>query len=317
MDVLKLPIPQDSVKQNLQSKQDGSMESNRLVDYPVLKTENISNTPKKGSNGKINAMSQSPTALNHRVLGSQGSTDHITNNKIDFKNKASLKISVNTPKASPRRKRKRYLSNPVNETSNVPTNDGNQNDMLIPSGSPTSAMKRKRRRSASLSMNPTNNSPKENKNQENIPAHFKADILLNMEKKTFSPQKKNIRTPIKRSRADSGNTGIATSPKVNNTACVSPPKNNPISVPPNMTVWGWSPNRGKFKPKSVKYQNGLVVEHSEVGEAQLATSFKSKWQSVSYITDVIQSGSPKYFLRPLTVLCTIRMAIIRFKGTLG
>ena len=313
MDVLKLPIPQDSVKQNLQSKQAGSVECNKLVDYPVLNTENISNTPEKGANGKINAMSQSPTALNHRVLGSQESNEHIAHNKIDLKNKASLKISVNSPKASPRRKRKRYLSNPVNKMANLPSNNDKQNDMLIPSGSPTSAIKRKRRRSASLSMNPTNNSPKENKNQENIPAHFKTDILLNMEKKTFSPQKKNIRTPTKRSRAHSGNAIIATSPKVNNTAGVSPPKNSPISVPPNTTVWGWSPNRGKFKPKSVEYQNGRVVEHPEVGEAQLATSFRSKWQTVSYITDRNTNGSPKFFWIPLRVLFCIVLAIILFK----
>jgi hemerythrin superfamily protein len=47
MDVLKLPVAQDSVQQNLQSKQDGSIETSRLVDYPVLKTEDISNTKKK------------------------------------------------------------------------------------------------------------------------------------------------------------------------------------------------------------------------------------------------------------------------------
>ena len=180
MDVLKLPITQDSDKQNLQPKESGDIESNRMVDYPVSKTENISGTPKKGANGKINAMSQSPTALTHRVLGLQEPNEHIIHNKIDLKNKASLKIGVNSPKASPRRKRKRYLSNPVSEIANLPSNNANQNDMLIPSGSPTNIIKRKRRRSASLSMNPTNNSPKENKNQENIPAHFKSDILLRL-----------------------------------------------------------------------------------------------------------------------------------------
>jgi hypothetical protein len=63
--------------------------------------------------------------------------------------------------------------------------------MLITTGSPTSAVKRKRRRSASLSINVTNNSPKENKNQENIPTQLKSDILLNIEKKTKYPKKKN------------------------------------------------------------------------------------------------------------------------------
>ena len=161
----------------------------------------------------------------------------------------------------------------------------NQIDILITTGSPTSAVKRKRRRSASLSINVTNNSPKENKNQENIPTQLKSDILLNIEKKTFTPQKKNIRTPIKRSRAHSGSAGYEASPKVNKISCVSPSKNNEISVAPNLTIWGWSPNRGKFKPKAVEYENGIVIEHPEVDEAQLATSFKSKWQSVSYITN--------------------------------
>jgi hypothetical protein len=192
MDVLKIPIRQDSVKQNLESKQADNLESNnRLVGYPVLKTENTSNTPKKGSISKLSTLTRSPNALNHKVFGSQESFEHLTPNKIDIKDKASSKISTSCPKASPRRKRKRYLSNPASKMANPSSNNDNQNDMLITTGSPTSAVKRKRRRSASLSINVTNNSPKENKNQENIPTQLKSDILLNIEKKTKYPKKKN------------------------------------------------------------------------------------------------------------------------------
>ena len=128
----------------------------------------------------------------------------------------------------------------------------------------------------------SNNSPKENKNNENLPLHSKTNVPLIFDKNISSPQK-SFRTPPKRSRALSGNENDIKASQVSSiesvpSLCKSPSNKGPLST----TIWRWSPVRGKFKPKSIEYQNGAVVVHPE-DEFLLAAPFKSKWQSVSQL----------------------------------
>ena len=281
MDVLKLPISQGSTKHNLDVKQ-GDTLTNGLVNYPILNVEALSNTPKKRT--KIKSPNMEPvTNQTDLALITPGSP--LAQLKPEGKTRVSLKTNRHSPKASPQRKRKRYLSNPGDATTNASSRNINQGDVVTQARSPSTSIKRKRRRSASLSISDTKNSPKENKNQENLPTNTKpkSNISLNIDKQTCSPQRKLVRTPSKHIPTKIGTTNNeGTNSKLHITSCNSPPEDNPGAGPPNTTVWGWSPIRGKFKPKSVEYQNGQLVENSEIDENQLATSFKSKWQSVSF-----------------------------------
>ena len=284
MDVLKIPLPQESVRNSLGvGLGDEKEPSGGVVNYPNLSPKTGSNTPKKRANNKLPDMTRTPPAASPTVVRSWKSVPPLPPFKSDTKYKTTpLKTNISSPKASPRRKRKRYLSNPNNQTAPIPNTTSDQNGVVVQTQSPTS-IKRRRRRSASLSINGTNTSPKENKNQENIQIHEGRNISPNILKQQ-SQQQKHVRTPTKRNRTQSGNANdAATSPKLPTTAGASPPKNTPSKGPPNTTVWGWSPIRGKFKPKSVEYQNGLLIEHPEADVAQLPTSFKSKWQSVSFV----------------------------------
>ena len=283
MDVLNPPLPQDSVRNPIgMGHKDESGSPSGLVSYSAISAKTGSNTPKKRANSKLPDLTRTPPSVSVRGVCSPKTVSFLT----PLKSEAKYKIHIESPKSSPKRKRKRYVSNPNNLTSATSKTTINQNGTIIQTqSSPTTANKRKRRRSASLSINGTITSPKENKNQENIQKQGGENLSLTILKEQSSPHRKLPRTPTKRVRSISGSANHGSiSHKVLTTACASP-LNNPTNVPPNTTVWGWSPNRGKFKPKSIEYQNGLQIEHPEVEGAQLASSFKSKWQSVSLSID--------------------------------
>ena len=275
MDILKLPLPQGAVRGTLgvgHSGETGS--SSPTVKYPLLNAKTNSNTPRKRASAKLPVINETSAAANQAANTSWKSPSAATPPKPGTKSKSNI-VKTNTP--SPKRMRKRYLSNPANQHANSPSGP---NGAIVETHSPTK--KRRRRRSTSLSINGTSTPPKENKNHDNIQDQERRDVSVNAEQYLSCPRKL-LRTPTKRKRTQSGSANFAAkSPNPPAAPGSWPPKNNQASaVPPNTTIWGWSPNRGKFKPKSVEYQNGALVEHPEVDGAQLAASFKSKWQSVS------------------------------------
>lgn len=272
MDALKAETESDSRGQhNGYEKEINDL----LIDIP---NRNIS-SPKKRPSLNFKDVINNKNVTNSVGCDSRKSESPSAKSKL--KSKTLLIDGGSSPNQRPHKKRKRYLSNPVNKTNALLNSPINPNEIPNQTRSPSSAVKRKRRRSASLSIDNSNNSPKENKNNENLPVHTKAKIPLIFDKNASSPQK-TFRTPPKRIRALSGSEndvkGSQVSPKVCvATNCISPSNKGPLST----TIWRWSPIRGKFKPKSIEYQNGAVVEHQEDDEALMASSFKSKWQSVS------------------------------------
>ena len=241
MDVLKLPFPQESVRSSLGvGHGDETGPTGDVVNYSALSTKTGPNTPKKRANSKLPDMTRTPPAASPTVVSSWKSVPSFTPLKADAKCKTNpLKTNTSSPKASPRRKRKRFLSNPNNQTATISNTTINQNGVIVQTQSPTTSSKRRRRRSASLSINGTNTSPKENKNQENIQNQAGLNISLSILKQQSSPQQKPVRTPTKRIRTQSGSANdAATSPKLPTIGCASPPKNNQTTGPPNTTVWG-------------------------------------------------------------------------------
>ena len=292
MDVSKITIKTESTSNNdKKAKQDDRWpESNdglhKCQKGPI--TENILHTPNIKST-ICTSLTMAPTG-NPMNLGAftAGSPGH---NKIDAKSKSSIKTNTSSPKPSPRRKRKRYLSNPgsssniTNVASSLSTTNG---DGWMQTCSPIASVKRKRRRSASLSINGISDSPNGAKNDENLPNHrFKIDNSVDVVRKNYCPQPNTVRTPTK--HMPIRNTGRKSHTTMSPSAAdadvfLSPVKNTAANnVPPNTTVWGWSPIRGKFKPKAIECQNGMTVDKEDMEEAKLATAFKSKWQSVSLV----------------------------------
>ena len=292
MDVSKIIIKTESTSNNdKKAKQDDRWpESNdglhKCQKGPI--TENILHTPNIKST-ICTSLTMAPTG-NPMNLGAftAGSPGH---NKIDAKSKSSIKTNTSSPKPSPRRKRKRYLSNPgsssniTNVASSLSTTNG---DGWMQTCSPIASVKRKRRRSASLSINGISDSPNGAKNDENLPNHrFKIDNSVDVVRKNYCPQPNTVRTPTK--HMPIRNTGRKSHTTMSPSAAdadvfLSPVKNTAANnVPPNTTVWGWSPIRGKFKPKAIECQNGMTVDKEDMEEAKLATAFKSKWQSVSLV----------------------------------
>ena len=292
MDVSKITIKTESTSNNdKKAKQDDRWpESNdglhKCQKGPI--TENILHTPNIKST-ICTSLTMAPTG-NPMNLGAftAGSPGH---NKIDAKSKSSIKTNTSSPKPSPRRKRKRYLSNPgsssniTNVASSLSTTNG---DGWMQTCSPIASVKRKRRRSASLSINGISDSPNGAKNDENLPIHrFKIDNSVDVVRKNYCPQPNTVRTPTK--HMPIRNTGRKSHTTMSPSAAdadvfLSPVKNTAANnVPPNTTVWGWSPIRGKFKPKAIECQNGMTVDKEDMEEAKLATAFKSKWQSVSLV----------------------------------
>ena len=290
MDVSKITIKTESTSNNdKKAKQDDRWpESNdglhKCQKGPI--TENILHTPNIKST-ICTSLTMAPTG-NPMNLGAftAGSPGH---NKIDAKSKSSIKTNTSSPKPSPRRKRKRYLSNPgsssniTNVASSLSTTNG---DGWMQTCSPIASVKRKRRRSASLSINGISDSPNGAKNDENLPNHrFKIDNSVDVVRKNYCPQPNTVRTPTKhmpiRNTGRKSHTTMSPS-AVDADVFLSPVKNTAANnVPPSTTVWGWSPIRGKFKPKAIECQNGMTVDKEDMEEAKLATAFKSKWQSVS------------------------------------
>ena len=292
MDVSKITIKTESTSNNdKKAKQDDRWpESNdglhKCQKGPI--TENILHTPNIKST-ICTSLTMAPTG-NPMNLGAftAGSPGH---NKIDARSKSSIKTNTSSPKPSPRRKRKRYLSNPgsssniTNVASSLSTTNG---DGWMQTCSPIASVKRKRRRSASLSINGISDSPNGAKNDENLPNHrFKIDNSVDVVRKNYCPQPNTVRTPTK--HMPIRNTGRKSHTTMSPSAAdadvfLSPVKNTAANnVPPNTTVWGWSPIRGKFKPKAIECQNGMTVDKEDMEEAKLATAFKSKWQSVSLV----------------------------------
>lgn len=292
MDVSKITIKTESTSNNdKKAKQDDRWpESNdglhKCQKGPI--TENILHTPNIKST-ICTSLTMAPTG-NPMNLGAftARSPGH---NKIDAKSKSSIKTNTSSPKPSPRRKRKRYLSNPgsssniTNVASSLSTTNG---DGWMQTCSPIASVKRKRRRSASLSINGISDSPNGAKNDENLPNHrFKIDNSVDVVRKNYCPQPNTVRTPTK--HMPIRNTGRKSHTTMSPSAAdvdvfLSPVKNTATNnVPPNTTVWGWSPIRGKFKPKAIECQNGMTVDKEDMEEAKLATAFKSKWQSVSLV----------------------------------
>ena len=292
MDVSKITIKTESTSNNdKKAKQDDRWpESNdglhKCQKGPI--TENILHTPNIKST-ICTSLTMAPTG-NPMNLGAftAGSPGH---NKIDAKSKSSIKTNTSSPKPSPRRKRKRYLSNPgsssniTNVASSLSTTNG---DGWMQTCSPIASVKRKRRRSASLSINGISDSPNGAKNDENLPNHrFKIDNSVDVVRKNYCPQPNTVRTPTK--HMPIRNTGRKSHTTMSPSAAdadvfLSPVKNTAANnVPPNTTVWGWSPIRGKFKPKAIECQNGMTVDKEDMDEDKLATAFKSKWQSVSLV----------------------------------
>ena len=292
MDVSKITIKTESTSNNdKKAKQDDRWpESNdglhKCQKGPI--TENILHTPNIKST-ICTSLTMAPTG-NPMNLGAftAGSPGH---NKIDAKSKSSIKTNTSSPKPSPRRKRKRYLSNPgsssniTNVASSLSTTNG---DGWMQTCSPIASVKRKRRRSASLSINGISDSPNGAKNDENLPNHrFKIDNSVDVVRKNYCPQPNTVRTPTKhmpiRNTLRKSHTTMSPS-AADADVFLSPVKNTAANnVPPNTTVWGWSPIRGKFKPKAIECQNGMTVDKEDMEEAKLATAFKSKWQSVSLV----------------------------------
>jgi len=142
MDVLKLPISKESAKHNFEINQGvGTAPINGLVNYPTLNVETILNTPKKRANSKSPVMGP---VLNQTDLALTTPGSPLARLNSETKNKSSLKTIGPSPKASPQRKRKRYLSNPGNATTNVSSRLGNQNNIVTQVRSPTTSIKRKR-----------------------------------------------------------------------------------------------------------------------------------------------------------------------------
>ena len=292
MDVSKLTIQTESTSNNDEKgNQDDRCPETKNGLHKCQKgpiTENISHTPNTKST-ICTTLTMAPTG-NPMNLGAftAGSPGH---NKIDAKSKSSIKTNTSSPKPSPRRKRKRYLSNPgsssniTNVASSLSTTNG---DGWMQTCSPIASVKRKRRRSASLSINGISDSPNGAKNDENLPNHrFKIDNSVDVVRKNYCPQPNTVRTPTK--HMPIRNTGRKSHTTMSPSAAdadvfLSPVKNTAANnVPPNTTVWGWSPIRGKFKPKAIECQNGMTVDKEDMEEAKLATAFKSKWQSVSLV----------------------------------
>ena len=292
MDVSKITIKTESTSNNdKKAKQDDRWpESNdglhKCQKGPI--TENISHTPNTKST-ICTTLTMAPTGnpmdLGAFTTGSPGP------NKIDAKSKSSIKTNTSSPKPSPRRKRKRYLSNPGSSSnitsiaSSLATSNG---DGLMQASSPIASIKRKRRRSASLSINGISDSPKGARKGENLPNHcLKINNSVDVVRKNNCPQPNTLRTPTK--HMPIRNTGRKSHTTMSPSAAdadvfLSPVKNTVANnVPPNTTVWGWSPIRGKFKPKAIECQNGMTVDKEDMEEAKLATAFKSKWQSVSLV----------------------------------
>ena len=292
MDVSKIPIQTESTSNNdKKGKQDDRWPESKNGLYKCQKgsiAENISHTPNTKST-ICTTLTMAPTG-NPMDLGAftTGSPGH---NKFDAKSKSSIKTNTSSPKPSPRRKRKRYLSNPGSSSnitsvaSSLATSNG---DGLMQTCSPLASTKRKRRRSASLSINGINDSPNGAKNDENLPNHcLKIDNSVDVARKKHCPQPNTLRTPTKHMHIQ--NTGKKSHTTMSPSAAdvdvfLSPIKNTAANnIPPNTTVWGWSPIRGKFKPKAIECHNGMAVEKEDMEEAKLATAFKSKWQSVSRV----------------------------------
>ena len=279
MDIIKVPLQSRSASDKTDQNQGYQIEKSDIVShFPSQDNQQTKCSPEIGQDiefqNVINTKVAKGIDLNKKV--SSPST------KYKPKNKTTLIDCTSSPKQSPKRKRKRYLSNPANKTEGILNSAANPNEVAIQVRSPSTAIKRRRRRSASLSIDNSNNSPKENKNNENLPLHSKANVPLIFNKDISSPQK-SFRTPPKRSRALSGNENDIKASQVSSiesvpSLCKSPSNKGPLST----TIWRWSPVRGKFKPKSIEYQNGAVVVHPE-DEFLLAAPFKSKWQSVSLI----------------------------------
>ena len=136
--------------------------------------------------------------------------------------------------------------------------------------------------------------------------HFVMEFELPQNQANFG----SVATPIKVSRTPSSAvkrrrrssstssftafTTTASSPlSKENLAKTPPTANQPSSCPKRRrnvsvsgsgcrTFWGWSPTRGRFKPKVKDKVSGAMIDppDSEV----LSTSFKSKWLQVSFIS---------------------------------
>lgn len=292
MDVSKLTIQTESTSNNDEKgNQDDRCPETKNGLHKCQKgpiTENISHTPNTKST-ICTTLTMAPTGnpmdLGAFTTGSPGP------NKIDAKSKSSIKTNTSSPKPSPRRKRKRYLSNPGSSSnitsiaSSLATSNG---DGLMQASSPIASIKRKRRRSASLSINGISDSPKGARKGENLPNHcLKINNSVDVVRKNNCPQPNTLRTPTKHMHIQNpGRKSHTTmSPSAADVDVFSSPVKNIAAnnVPPNTTVWGWSPIRGKFKPKAIECQNGIAVDKEDMEEAKLATAFKSKWQSVSLV----------------------------------
>ena len=270
----------ETANEILEASQDGQMAKNDgLADFPNKNMQSTNDKFKKELSLNSKDMANTPMVTNTLEINSKKTASPST--KAKLKSNAPLIEGAPSLKESPQRKRKRYLSNPAVETTALSSTPVSQNGPDIPTRSPSTTVKRRRRRSASLSIDNSTNSPKENKNDENLPVHIKTSVQIKFDKHKPSPQK-SFRTPPKRLRANSGSENDAKVTQVSSRECVtSPYYSSSYKGPPSTTIWRWSPIRGKFKPKSVEYQNGIIVEHPEEDDALLAASFKSKWQSVS------------------------------------
>ena len=281
MDVINVQLQPQTINENPKQNQDFQIEKKDVnPGFPTQNVQKTKLTPKKSQD--INFQDSIATKMVNSIDINKKTSS--PSNRSRLKNKPTLIDDSSSPKQSPKRKRKRYLSNPSNNTEGLLNSPATPNEMTTQSKSPSTAIRRRRRRSASLSIDNSNNSPKENKNNENLPINSKPYVPLSFDKNISSPQK-TFRTPPKRQRALSGSENdVNKASQVSSRESVQSPCNSPSNKgPPSTTIWRWSPIRGKFKPKSIEYQNGTVVLHPEDDEFLLATPFKSKWQSVSLL----------------------------------
>ena len=286
MDVLKLTLPQESVRGNLGVGPEGKMASHdtaaTAATYTNLSPKATSTTPRKRTTSKNQEMAYTPPhPVTQTSRISWGPLSSITPPKPDSRTKASiLKTYTPSPKKSPKRNRKRFISNPTEHEAKPTPLIQNGGAIVDGAQSPTKGAKRRRRRSSSFTLSSTNTSPKENKNQENIQTENRGENMSLAPGEQLGCPGDLIRTPAKRLRTLSGSSA-SSNLQAPTEPIDSPPKNKQSSFVPSTTVWGWSPDRGKFKPKSIEFQNGRLLQNPEVDGSELAASFKSKWQAVS------------------------------------
>ena len=107
MDVLKLALPQESVRCSVgigRGVETGP--SGATVNYPSISTKASSNTPRKRTMTKLPVIIETPAAANQVANTSWKSTSTATPPTPDAKSKSNI-LKRNTP--SPKRMRKRYL----------------------------------------------------------------------------------------------------------------------------------------------------------------------------------------------------------------